>query len=311
MGDGQEDLFAALVAHNTAESERITSYVVEIESQAVAQQNPIPILDAPARRFKIISTTKLSRKGPSIAVETHMRTESEDGKVFEDVQKAVLNDKYMAFSPSPRRIEQHFHASYAELSEREKELAGMVFRPDPVELGYGSGGSTLEATLENAKKFKSGGIRWEVQEQTDNEGAGYLAQHFVPTAFEGKKPDAELLIEPDRGFMVTRIRGYDWNDGRTEMSRDVVPQQLDEGIWFPKVVSETWGVAPDTSSIITIKSAKVNCAIPDETFQLPALGLNKEGVLLHRVSADGTQATYVYCQGEWIPKEQQPRETAK
>ena len=47
MGDGQKDLFAALVAHNTAESERITSYVVEIESQVVAQQNPIPILDAP------------------------------------------------------------------------------------------------------------------------------------------------------------------------------------------------------------------------------------------------------------------------
>ncbi len=188
--------------------------------------------------------------------------------------------------------------------------------------GFGNGDETLREARANPDRS----MWWEVEETLSSDGRPlFNVKRFTPLVTDREIPTMEFLIDPAKGFMITRFVAH-VPDGLVGLERTVRVEQVGaESVWFPVEVEETvyesWilkggpnaalhgeplvtddGRRVARTKIYRVTSIEVNGQIPDEAFTpRKALGLNDGDFIIH-VYADGKKERYVYIDGVPLPQ---------
>ncbi len=121
------------------------------------------------------------------------------------------------------------------------------------------------------------------------------------------------MIDPQRGFLATE---YVFNAmGEAPVSRQKMRvEQIASEVWYPVAVEETCCAEPnqpgdppkvETWSKVALKDIRVNEPIPDEQFEVEALGLpdDKPDITVLRITVEDRKIPYVYREGKLVPRQ--------
>jgi len=232
------------------------------------------------------------------------------GLTEETETRVVVNDKYVARWPKVANQAFAYQEDYNSvdgMSVKMKQRLRMSMPPDPLQDCFGTDTQRFRELLQsdpNRIRFDAVGIKGQ------DGNPMYQIRRFYPK--DGPRPDLIWTIDPQKGSLVTESVFYAERETpvyqRTMRAEEVAP-----GIWYPVERRETRYAEPNQpggTPIVegwnraTIKDIKVDEPIPDEQFDIEALGLNKNdpNVIVWRTTLDGTMIRYVYRDGKLVPR---------
>jgi len=201
---------------------------------------------------------------------------------------AVTNGDYtaLAWSEQPGYVYQFPHENAQSGTQAERGYLSMASAPNILDYVYRSEGVDLSTAVRKAPD----GVRWTMNEIDDPEmGHVYRLSRYVPNKSDSQ-PDTEYFIDPAANNLIVGSQAYDEN-GKIWFKTRVVPMQLPDGTWFPKLIRIE---RAEFTEEIRIRDAKVNTDIPKSHFQLEALPFDPKTVTVARIEPDGSGMGYKY-----------------
>lgn len=187
--------------------------------------------------------------------------------------------------------------------------SNLLSRPDRHSnmLRYGFGDGRLH--LKDWKIVDPTIDRWEVSRidtgSGDPSAAKYLVSRFR-THRLGGHPDIELTIDPQKNYMISKIRLLE-ADGEVFRSQEIALEKVSDDLWLPAQVIERdyrEGNANDIVSEekIVISDIVMNTPVRKSDFTIKALQLD-EGATIIKRSPNGGEERMVYAFGNAMPEE--------
>src|SRR5665213_648124 len=125
----------------------------------------------------------------------------------------------------------------------------------------------------------------------------------------------ERTIDPNRGFLATRVVERTPQNGLPDLEVNVIPSLVavpgGESIWLPTSIEETipgrpradgGSPAPFEHLVRRYTSIEVNPDLPASTFSLAFLH-SRDGTMVEKIAADGKRETLVMVDSEALPRD--------
>ncbi|HUU16985.1 MAG TPA: TlpA disulfide reductase family protein [Sedimentisphaerales bacterium] len=192
--------------------------------------------------------------------------------------RIVLNDRYLAYWPSignpyAYRVD---HNSIGMMTKQSQAHATFHSPPDYQLLNICYQGFEQTSFVEEMKLHPDQ-IRWEAVRK--NDGNIREIKRFSPYMHDKSKPDAIWTIDGDKGFLVTERISFTRDGNISEHIKMEIKEILPK-IWFPTALSKkrfdhknNLKEIVDANQIVTLREIQLNIAIPEEQFEMEALGL--------------------------------------
>jgi hypothetical protein len=225
-------------------------------------------------------------------------------------RRVVVNARYLAewSGPGDGSAYCQDHNSVAEMSPWWQTVLPNLLPPDFQYVCFGLKRQRFPEIL----RAVSTESRYEAAEVSGEDGRRiYEIRRFDPS--DDPSPDMVWTIDPQKGFLPTQ---YIFQAvGEIPVSRQTIRvEQIAPEVWYPVACEETQPAGgkrlgdPPRGEIrikTTLKEIRVNESIPDEQFEIDALGLAQEGadVIVTRITVDRRMTNWVYREGKLVPKE--------
>jgi hypothetical protein len=321
----QEDLLKSLVEKNEAAWQKIQSlaslqYTLERERlyppwpqpfRAVAHVKKRGDCLWSVYRFEIALGPSRVVPGKDMGMGMHWEPDvSASWKAAMDERRVVVNPRYLAewCGPGDGSAYCQDHNSVAEMDPWWRPVLHSMLPPDFQYVCFGLERQRFPEIL----RAVSTESRYEAAEVSGEDGRRlYEIRRFDPS--DDPSPDMVWTIDPQKGFLATQ---YIFQAaGETPVSRQTIRvEQIAPEVWCPVACEETQAQGgnrlgdPPRGEIrikTTLKEIRVNEPIPDEQFEIDALGLAQEGsgVIVTRITVDRRMTYWVYREGKLVPRE--------
>ncbi len=200
------------------------------------------------------------------------------------------------------------HNSVAEMSPWWQTVLKMSLPPDFQYVCFGLDRQRFPEALQAVSTHG----RYEAAEVSGEDGRPlYEIRRFDPS--HDRHPDGVWTINPRKGFLAMQYIFNAMEEGPVSRWTMRVEQIAPE-VWYPVACEETRYTEPNQPgdpprveiwSKIALKEIRVNEPLPDEQFEIEALGLAQEGsrVTVTRITADRRMTAWVYREGKLVPRE--------
>lgn len=223
---------------------------------------------------------------------TSRRHLTKAGTDRENTLGIVVNDEYFgSWSPHPiHQMQRYDHESIEQMSKMGKAHLTGSWPPNILTYGFGTGVETLREAVSSDRELGE----WKATEETLEDGHSVFK---VRKSASLRSPAIDLIIDPEKGFLVTRYVSYD-RKGDIFLERTIRAKQLENGDWFPEVLTET---RLQHEIVLTVTRFELDVPVESNQFTLAALGL-REGTLISQYSPDGNHDTLVFEGGQVVPR---------
>jgi hypothetical protein len=322
----QDDLLRVLVEENEAAWQRIESltsiqYTVEREWLDRRSQNPFHGIGRVKQRGKCLwSAYRFQiRTGPLRVVQEAetptgtmhlLEPDTSVGQTEMTERRIVVNDQYVAewLGPDNPLAYRWDHNSVDTMSEKTRQHVKMALPPDIVPNCFGEDRRRFLEAVKTAGDRR----RYEAVEVAEEDGRRrYQIRRFYPP--DALKSDVVWVIDPEKGFLATEKI---FNGAREVpiYHRRMQVEEVMPGVWYPLGFEEARFAEPNQPgeppkvekwSRIALKDVRINEPIPDEQFDIKALGLQKNNpdITVLRATVHGQTIPYVYRDGKLVPRE--------
>lgn len=225
-------------------------------------------------------------------------------------RRVVVNSRYLAAWSGPGDGSAYCqdHNSVAEMSPWWQTVLKMsLLPPDFQYVCFGLERQRFAQALQ-AVSTES---RHEAAEVSGEDGRRlYEIRRFDPS--DDPSPDMVWTIDPQKGFLATQCVFQ--TAGEIPGPRQTIRvEQIAPEVWYPVACEERRtmigriGYPPLGETLIktTLKEIQINEPIPDEQFEIDAMGLAQEGsgVIVTRITVDRRMTDWVYREGKLVPRE--------
>ena len=139
----------------------------------------------------------------------------------------------------------------------------------------------------------------------------YQIQRFYPP--DAENPDLVWVIDPQKGYLATECV-FSAGGEVIVYRRKMRVEQIAPGLWYPLGFEEERFAEPNQPgeppkvkswSKVALTDVRVNDPIPDEQFEIEALGLFKgqPDITVLRTTVDGRDIPYVYREENLVPRD--------
>lgn len=232
-------------------------------------------------------------------------------KTTMEERRVVVNPRYLAEWSGPGDGQSYCqdHNSVAEMNPWwQTVLRASLLPPDFQSICFGLDRQRFAEAI----KAVPARSRYEAAEVSGEDGRRlYEIRRFDPS--DDSSPDMVWTIDPQKGFLATQY--VDQAVGEIPVSRQTIRvERIAPEVWYPVACEETQAVGGfrlgdpprgETRIKSTLKEIRVNEPIPDEQFEIEALGLAQEGsgVIVTRITVDRRMTDWVYREGKLVPRE--------
>ncbi len=214
-----------------------------------------------------------------------------------DICRAMVCDDYCAISYNPGSYAQYYYDSQESMSDYVKGKIEVASRINVWDYGFGVGDpGSLESYILHNPKYNL----WTIDKNTSGNGTVYIAKVYREAVFGLDSPEDVLRIDADHGFLVTEVIAYKDKPGQVWIKRSIELQEVKDGLWFPKRVTEE---RPGLNMLIhNISFEEKDPSTTQISFE--TLGPFEDGQSLARISVNGEKSFFIYENGRWMPQVQ-------
>lgn len=332
----QDNLLQSLIEKNEATWQKIQSlhsiqYTIEREWPNPQSQQPfhgvgqvkkrgncywstyrhtIPMPTGPSQ----VVAVKEKKVGDFTATTFTVRSDTSAGLTQEIEFRLVVNDRYWAEwtktetgNALGRFAQQQDYSSVDGMSAKMKQMVRMRMPPEFLRHCFGGDRERFrESMARGAEAVKFEAVEWK------GEDGRLLYQIKRSHPQTGPTPDLVWVLDPQKGFLATESTFSP--GGRLLVRRTMRAEEIAPGIWYPVGYEETrYAEAKDSADAPVVESwvkskirdIKINEPLPDEQFDLEALGLKKDkpDIKVMRTALNGRVTPYVYRDGKLVPRD--------
>lgn len=213
--------------------------------------------------------------------------------------RIVLNDRYCGYWPIGNAYAYRAdHQSIETMTEHTRMHVIGHSPPDYQLLNICYQGSEYSSFSEQIKQHPDK-IRWEaVKKKKDDENV-YEIRRFSPYMHDQTNADTIWTVNGDKGFLVTERISFTRDGNISEHTKIEIKEVLPK-LWFPAALSKKrfdhksdQKEIVDANSTVTLKEIQLNISIPEEQFEMTALGLPNDITIFWTDQNDETVA-WVY-----------------
>ena len=284
-----DELLRYLIKKNSDARKKISSASYRVESYSETETKEGKRIDNGHGLIKLKGNCRWSTFENDAQIPQAGWQQKQSGRI-------VLNDHYCGYWPSIGNpcAYRADHNSIEMMAERSQAYVIAHSPPDYQLLNICYQGFEYGSFSERIKQHPDK-IRWEAIKKKDDDNI-YEIRRFSPYMHDRSKADAIWTINEDKGFLVTERISFT-KDGNISEHIKIEVKEILPKIWFPVAFSEKRmdQKSNEEKSIktVSLKEIQLNISIPDEQFEMEALGFPKDITLFWTDQNDETIA-WVY-----------------
>lgn len=295
----QDDLLTSLINHSEAAWQKIHAletiqYTHETEWLARGREKPYQ------------GIAQIKKKG-DWSWSRYRRTilDRSSGQIHDREIRRVINDKYIAEWPDldNELAYQWDHVSVDSISRKQKSHLRTTSPSDFLPVCFGDTKYRFRESIgDDASKFEASEVK--------GEGGQILYKITRKNSETGPGPDLVWIIDPEKGFLAIESTFYPGGNYLL-MRRTMRIEEISPGVWYPVGYEETrfdelkaGQSSPNVVSWVksTLKDIKINEPLPDEQFNIEALGFDeaKREIRIVETGLEGEMILYTYRDGKLV-----------